>query len=55
MSYRYPESFVFYRKLTKNYAKAVRAEGSAIFDESGKRYMDASGGAVVVNIGHGVG
>lgn len=54
MSYRYPETFVFYRKLTRNYVKAVRAEGCAIFDESGKRYLDASGGAVVVNIGHGV-
>jgi hypothetical protein len=54
MSYRYPETFVFYRKLTRNYPKAVRAEGCAVFDESGKRYLDASGGAVVVNIGHGV-
>lgn len=54
MAYKYPESFVFYRKLNRSYPKAVRAEGSYIYDEKGARYLDASGGAVVVNIGHGV-
>ena len=32
---------------------AVRAEGSWIEDESGRRWLDASGGAVVANLGHG--
>jgi hypothetical protein len=54
MSYQYPDSFVFYRKLNRKYPRAVAARGSYIFDDQGKRYLDASGGAVVVNIGHGV-
>ena len=32
---------------------AVHAEGVWITDSDGKRYIDASGGAIVVNIGHG--
>ena len=31
-----------------------RGEGVYIYDRSGKRYLDGSGGAVVVSIGHGV-
>ena len=54
MAYKYPDSFVFYRKLKKAYPKAVSSQGSFIMDETGKRYFDASGGAVVVNIGHAV-
>jgi adenosylmethionine-8-amino-7-oxononanoate aminotransferase len=54
MSYQYPDTFVFYRKLNRKFPKAVRSSGSYIFDEEGKRYLDASGGAVVVNVGHSV-
>ena len=54
MSYQFPESFVFYRKLNKKFIKAVSSQGSFIMDENGKRYFDASGGAVVVNIGHAI-
>jgi len=32
---------------------AVRAEGSTIWDATGRPYLDAAGGAVVVGIGHG--
>jgi len=32
----------------------VAAHGATIVDESGKRYLDASGGAMVANVGHGV-
>jgi hypothetical protein len=32
---------------------AVRAEGVWIEDAEGKRYLDAAGGAIVVNVGHG--
>jgi adenosylmethionine-8-amino-7-oxononanoate aminotransferase len=32
---------------------AVRAEGSTIWDADGRAYLDAAGGAVVVNVGHG--
>ncbi len=54
MRYKYPDSFVFYRKLSKEIPRAVSASGSRIIDEDGKQYLDASGGAVVVNVGHGV-
>ena len=32
----------------------VRGEGVFVYDEAGKRYLDAVGGVGVVNIGHGV-
>jgi len=54
MAYRYPDSYVFYRKLNRTFPKAVSAKGIYIIDESGKKYLDASGGAVVVNLGHSV-
>jgi hypothetical protein len=31
-----------------------RAEGVYLYDIRGRRYLDASGGAIVVNVGHGV-
>ncbi len=48
------EDHVFYRNPTKHYPKAVRGQGIYIYDSDGKEYMDGSGGAVVVSIGHGV-
>lgn len=33
---------------------AVRGSGAEIFDAEGRRYLDGSGGAIVVGIGHGV-
>jgi len=45
---------VFYRNLQKVYPVADRAEGVYIWDTTGKRYIDGSGGACVVSIGHGV-
>jgi adenosylmethionine-8-amino-7-oxononanoate aminotransferase len=45
---------VFYRSPKKFYPTAERAEGIYIYDTEGKRYLDGSGGAVVVGIGHGV-
>jgi hypothetical protein len=53
-SQRYPESSVFYRKLTRPYPRIVRGEGCYLYDDQGRRYLDASGGAYVVNVGHGV-
>ena len=46
--------YVFYRSPRKLYPRAMRAEGIFIYDETGKSYLDGSGGAVVVSIGHGV-
>src|SRR5262245_18138856 len=44
----YPWSF------SRDFPVAVRSEGVYIYDEDGKRYLDGSGGAVAVNIGHSV-
>jgi adenosylmethionine-8-amino-7-oxononanoate aminotransferase len=48
------ERFVFYRKLDRPLPSIVSARGVWLTDEDGKRYLDASGGAMVVNAGHGV-
>ena len=47
-------SHVFYRKLTRQYPRIVRGEGCYLFDDTGRRYLDACGGAFAVNLGHGV-
>ena len=44
----------FARDLTRDYPLAVRGEGVWVYDNSGKRYMDACAGANVSAIGHGV-
>ncbi|MGQ9645332.1 MAG: aspartate aminotransferase family protein [Thermodesulfobacteriota bacterium] len=53
MEYGYPKGHVFYRKLTRTYPLITHGEGIYLYDETGKRYIDGSGGALVVNIGHG--
>jgi len=45
---------LFSRNLRKQYPTAVRGEGCWIISDDGRRYLDASGQAAVVNIGHGV-
>lgn len=45
---------VFYRRIDYSHPQAVRAEGVTVWDADGRRYIDASGGPVLVNIGHGV-
>jgi adenosylmethionine-8-amino-7-oxononanoate aminotransferase len=47
-------SNVFYRKLHRRLPTIVKGEGVWLFDSDGKRYLDASGGAMVCNVGHGV-
>ncbi len=44
---------VFHRSSYPNPAVAVEAHGSTIVDADGREYLDAAGGAVVVNVGHG--
>ena len=44
---------VFLRKLDKPLPMATKAEGLWIEDDHGNRYLDASGGPIVVNLGHG--
>jgi len=46
-------SRVFHRVESRPLPMAARAEGVWIEDTSGKRYLDAAGGAIVVNVGHG--
>jgi adenosylmethionine-8-amino-7-oxononanoate aminotransferase len=50
----YPLTQVFYRKLTRPYPRIARGEGCYLYDDTGRRYLDASGGAFVANLGHGV-
>jgi len=45
---------LFSRNLRKQYPVAVRGEGCWIIAQDGRRYLDASGQAAVVSIGHGV-
>jgi len=44
---------VFRRAPGANPLVAVRAEGSTLWDSAGRAYLDAAGGAIVVNVGHG--
>jgi adenosylmethionine-8-amino-7-oxononanoate aminotransferase len=53
--YSYPSSFVFHRALGRAMPAIARGEGALLWDRDGKRYLDGSGGAVVVNVGHGRG
>jgi adenosylmethionine-8-amino-7-oxononanoate aminotransferase len=46
-------SHVFPRVLNRVLPTAVHAEGAWITDADGKRYLDGSGGAIVVSLGHG--
>jgi len=47
------QGHVFGRVLSRDLPTAVRAEGVWIEDADGSRYLDAAGGAIVVNVGHG--
>ncbi len=44
---------VFRRSSTADPPVAVEASGSTIRDAQGREYLDAAGGAIVVNVGHG--
>jgi adenosylmethionine-8-amino-7-oxononanoate aminotransferase len=48
------QDHVFYRNPCKTYPVVDRAQGIFIWDIDGKRYIDGSGGASVISIGHGV-
>jgi len=45
---------VLYKDFTGNYPTLTQADGVYVFDNSGKKYIDAIGGVGVVNIGYGV-
>lgn len=44
---------VFHRNPQHTLKKAVRGQGISLFDEDGRQYIDASGGAAVSCLGHG--
>lgn len=50
----HPEGHVFYRNMALTYPLIERGEGVTLYDAGGRAYLDASGGPLVVNIGHGV-
>jgi adenosylmethionine-8-amino-7-oxononanoate aminotransferase len=54
MPRRYPETHVLYRSLTRDYPLIVRGQGCWLYDEAGREYLDACGGAYVACLGHGV-
>jgi adenosylmethionine-8-amino-7-oxononanoate aminotransferase len=39
--------------MSREYPAIVRGEGVYLYEESGKRYIDAAGGCILVNLGHG--
>lgn len=47
-------SSVLHRDLKREYKSVVRGEGVYLFDQDGRRYLDAVGGVAVNIIGHGV-
>ncbi len=44
---------VFHRQIKSDIPRAVGGEGAYLIDDTGKRYLDASGGAAVSCLGHG--
>jgi adenosylmethionine-8-amino-7-oxononanoate aminotransferase len=45
-------SYALHRNLLNNPPHAIKGDGSYLIDHSGKRYLDASGGAAVSCLGH---
>ena len=45
-------SYIFHRTPSHPYPLALRGEGVYLFDATGRRYIDASGGAAVCSLGH---
>ncbi|MBE0713690.1 MAG: aspartate aminotransferase family protein, partial [Candidatus Aminicenantes bacterium] len=52
--YQYPSGSVLYRDLQHGLPLITRGRGVFLQDAEGRKYLDGSGGAAVVNIGHGV-
>jgi adenosylmethionine-8-amino-7-oxononanoate aminotransferase len=49
-----PTTHMLYPQLNQSYPLAVRAEGSYVYDQVGRSYLDGCSGAIVMNLGHGV-
>ena len=53
LSFGHVPSLVFRRVAGRELPTVARASGAVVWDTEGRRYLDGSGGAVVVNVGHG--
>jgi adenosylmethionine-8-amino-7-oxononanoate aminotransferase len=53
-AYKELNGHVFYRRMAHPRPMIASSEGIYLIDTEGKQYIDASGGPVVVNLGHGV-
>ncbi|NRD76547.1 aspartate aminotransferase family protein [Bacillus sp. BRMEA1] len=51
---RVEKDYVFHRDLKKEYPIITHGEGIYLFDDQGKKYLDACSGAVAANLGHGI-
>lgn len=47
-------SNVFHFFLNREYVSIARAQGVYLYDDRGNQYLDASGGPVLCNLGHGI-
>lgn len=52
-TFSHPTGHVFYRKLGRARPMISHGHGVYLYDQSGKQYIDGSGGPLVVNVGHG--
>ncbi|QDE71245.1 MULTISPECIES: aspartate aminotransferase family protein [Myxococcus] len=50
---RYPQGNVLLRNLARDFPVVTHGQGVHLFDATGKRYLDASAGALVASVGHG--
>ena len=53
MTYSHPHGNVFYRKLAHARPMISHGQGVYLYDKDGRRYLDGSGGPLVVTVGHG--
>ncbi|MEH7331135.1 aspartate aminotransferase family protein [Neobacillus drentensis] len=51
---RVKQDYVFHRDFKKEYPIITHGEGVYLFDDNGKKYLDACSGAVAANLGHGI-
>lgn len=51
--YQHPYGHVFYRKMDHPRPQIAYGDGIYLYDAEGRRYLDGSGGPLVVNVGHG--
>lgn len=48
------KSNIFHRRLNYQYPLITHGKGIYLYDKTGKKYIDGTGGALVCNLGHGI-